>query len=115
LQKISDQFLGAYDGEAMKKSSVFEQHKWFKEGSEKVEEDEGSGCPRSQRTNANAEKVQKLVHFNRHLSINQAYYVKMLMWLREAVHRKRHELWPNDWILHDNASAHKMLSAEPKN
>jgi len=32
------------------------------------------------------------------------------VWLNEAVHRKRLELWPNDWILHcDNGPAHKGL------
>jgi len=36
---------------------------------------------------------------------------KSLKWLWEAVHRERPELWPNNWILHnDNASAHKALS-----
>jgi hypothetical protein len=31
--------------------------------------------------------------------------------LCEAVHRKRPEFWPNDWIFHhDNAPAHKALS-----
>jgi hypothetical protein len=38
----------AFEGEAMKKSSVFEWHKQFKEGRENVEGDERSGCPRSQ-------------------------------------------------------------------
>jgi transposase len=33
--------------------------------------------------------------------------------LREAVHTKRPEVWPNDWILHhDNSSAHKALSVK---
>jgi hypothetical protein len=40
----------AYGGEIMKKSSVFEWHKWFKEGHENVEDNESSGCPRSHRT-----------------------------------------------------------------
>jgi hypothetical protein len=41
----------------------------------------------------------------------QAYYVKILKWLHEAVYRKRPELWPSDGILHhDNAPAHKALS-----
>jgi hypothetical protein len=31
----------------------------------------------------------------------------------EAVHRKRPELWPSNWILHhDNAPAHKVFSVE---
>jgi hypothetical protein len=33
----------AYGKEGMKKSSVFEWHKWFKEGCENVEDDERSG------------------------------------------------------------------------
>jgi hypothetical protein len=44
---------------------------------------------------------------------NQAYYLEILKRLREAVYRKRPELWPNDWILHhDNAPAHKALSVK---
>jgi hypothetical protein len=36
--------------------------------------------------------------------------VDILKRLREAVCRKRAELWPNDWILnHNNASVHKMF------
>jgi hypothetical protein len=39
--------------------------------------------------------------------------VEILKRLREAVHRKRPELWPNDWILHhDNDPAHKALSVK---
>jgi len=39
--------------------------------------------------------------------------VEILKRLREAVSRKRPELWPNDWILHhDNAPAHKTLSVK---
>jgi len=39
--------------------------------------------------------------------------VKICKQLREAVCRKRPELWPNDWILHhDNAPAHKALSVK---
>jgi hypothetical protein len=37
--------------------------------------------------------------------------MEILKRLREALHRKRPELWPNDWILHhDNAPADKELS-----
>jgi transposase len=39
--------------------------------------------------------------------------VEILKVLHEAVHRKRPELWPNDWILHHhNAPAHKALSVK---
>jgi histone-lysine N-methyltransferase SETMAR len=39
--------------------------------------------------------------------------VEILKQLRVAVHRERPELWPNDWILHqDNAPAYKALSVK---
>jgi hypothetical protein len=42
---------------------------------------------------------------------NQAYYVEILKWLHDAVHRNRPELWPSNWILHyDDAPAYKALS-----
>jgi hypothetical protein len=45
-------------------------------------------------------------------TVNQAY-VKILKWLCEALHRKRPGLGPSDWILlHENASAHKILSVK---
>jgi hypothetical protein len=54
-----------------------------------------------------------------HIIAKQAYYVKILKELHEAVHRKMPELWPNNWILHhdNNAPAHKTLSSSfwPKN
>jgi hypothetical protein len=43
-------------------------------------------------------------------TVNQAYYVEILKWLCEVVHRKSHELWPNSWIpFHDIAPAHRAL------
>jgi len=63
----------AYGGEAMKKSSILEWHKRFKEGRENVEDDEGSGCPRSNRTDENVEKVRNLMHLDRRLSIRAIY------------------------------------------
>jgi hypothetical protein len=39
-----------------------------------------------------------------------AYYLELLKRLREAVHKKRPELWPINWILqHNSAPAHKAL------
>jgi hypothetical protein len=64
-----EMFSEAYGGEAMKKSSVSEMHKQFKERCENVEDYEKSSCPRSHRTDENVEKVQNLVHSDRHLSI----------------------------------------------
>jgi hypothetical protein len=62
-----------------------------------------------------------IVHFEFILqgqTVSQAYYEEILKRLREAVHRKKPELRPNDWIPHhDNAPAHKALSGSfwPKN
>jgi hypothetical protein len=58
--------------------------------------------------------IKGIVHFQfipQGQTVNQAYYVEILKRLREAVCRKRPELW-SDWILHhDNAPANKVLSA----
>ena len=45
-------------------------------------------------------------------TVNQVYYLEVLIRLREKVRRKRPELFANNsWILHhDNAPAHKALS-----
>jgi hypothetical protein len=78
-----------------------------------VEDDERSSSPRSYRTGEGVEKVQNLVHSGERLRINRACYMKIVKRLREAVRRKRPELWPNAWILHhDNAPAHKALSVK---
>jgi hypothetical protein len=46
-------------------------------------------------------------------TVNQAYYVEILKWLREAMRRKRPKLQPNDWILHhNNAPADKALPVQ---
>jgi hypothetical protein len=44
-------------------------------------------------------------------TVNQHCYLEIFARLREAVHRRRPELWPDTWILHhDNASAHDALA-----
>jgi hypothetical protein len=43
--------------------------------------------------------------------VNQHCYLKILARLREAVRRRRPELWPDAWIFHhDNAPAHDALA-----
>jgi hypothetical protein len=43
--------------------------------------------------------------------VNQHCYLEILSRLREAVHRRRPELWPDALILHhDNALAHDALA-----
>jgi hypothetical protein len=78
----------AYGREAMKKSSVLECHKRFKEGRENVKVDERSSRPRCHRTDKNVEKLRNLMHSDNILSISQSYYVEILKRLREAVCRK---------------------------
>jgi hypothetical protein len=60
--------------------------------------------------------IKGIVHFEfipQGHTVNQVYYAEILKRLREAVCKKRPELWPNDWIPHhDNAPAHKALSVQ---
>jgi hypothetical protein len=60
--------------------------------------------------------INGTVHFEfipQSQAVNQTYYVKILKRIHQAVHRKRPELWPSDWILHhDNAPAQKALSVK---
>jgi len=57
----------AYGEYAMKKSSVFEWYKRFKEGREDVQGDPRSGQPKTQRTDANVDRVRTLVRSDRRL------------------------------------------------
>lgn len=59
----------AYGEHSMKKSSVFEWHRRFKEGREDVRDDARSGQPKSKRTAANVDKVRALVRSDRRLSV----------------------------------------------
>jgi hypothetical protein len=56
----------------------------------------------------------KIVHFEfleQGRTANQHCYLEILARLREAVRRRRPELWPDAWILHyDNALAHDALA-----
>jgi hypothetical protein len=60
--------------------------------------------------------IMGIVHFEfvpQGQTVNQNNYVEILKLLREAVLRKRPELWSNDWVFdHDNAPAHKALSVK---
>jgi hypothetical protein len=51
----------AYAEYAMKKSSGFEWHRRFTEGREDVQDDPRSGQPKTQRTDANVDRVRTLV------------------------------------------------------
>jgi hypothetical protein len=60
--------------------------------------------------------ISGIVHFRftpQGPTANQAYYMEILKWLHEAVCRKRHDLWPSNWILHcDNAPVQKQFLAQ---
>jgi hypothetical protein len=53
----------------MKKSSVFEWHRRFKEGQEDVQDDPRSGQPKMQRTDVNVDRVRTLVRSDRRLGL----------------------------------------------
>jgi hypothetical protein len=57
----------AYGEYAMKKLNVFEWHRQLKEGQEDVQDDPGSGQPKTQRRDANVYRVRTLVHSHRRL------------------------------------------------
>jgi hypothetical protein len=59
----------AYGADAMKKSGVFEWHKRFKEDRKDVKDGERTGCPKTDRTDENVEKVRKLIRSDRQLSV----------------------------------------------
>ena len=59
----------AYGELSMKKSSVFEWHRRFKEGREDVQDDARSGQPKTQRKDANVDRVRTLLCSDRRLGV----------------------------------------------
>jgi len=59
----------AYGEYAKKKSSVFEWHRQFKEGREDVQDDPRSGQPKTQRIDANVDRIRTLVRSDRILGV----------------------------------------------
>jgi hypothetical protein len=59
--------------------------------------------------------IRCIVHFEfvrKGQTDSQVYYVKILKCLREPVHRKRPDLWPDRLIHHHNGPAQKALSVK---
>jgi hypothetical protein len=57
--------------------------------------------------------IKGTVHFEFIPQGQSTNLMEILKQLHEAVHRKRPELWPSDWILHHNtAPANKALSVK---
>ena len=63
-----------YRQETMSRSSVFQWHKRFKEGREKVEDDAQSGRPSSNRTEDNVERVRQKVREDRRMTVRMVAY-----------------------------------------
>ncbi|XP_075526924.1 protein GVQW3-like [Dermacentor variabilis] len=54
---------------AMGRSGVFEWHKLFREGRERVEDDDRCGCPSTSKTNENVSREKNLLNSDRWMSI----------------------------------------------
>jgi hypothetical protein len=59
---------------AMKKLSVFEWHRQFKEGREVAQDGPISGQPKTQRTDANVDRVRTLVRSDRRVDVTVIAY-----------------------------------------
>jgi hypothetical protein len=92
----------------MKKSSVFEWHKQFKE--------DHISKLQMKAMLITFFNIKGIVHFEfipQGQTVNQAYNVEILKQLHEAVFRERPEIWPSVWILHnDNVPTHEALSVK---
>ena len=86
-----------------------------------MESDPRSGRPSKSRTPENVERMRAAINKNRRLTerelkealgiprtITKEYYIEVLRRLRDAIRRKRSQLWGSgDWQLnHDNAPVH---------
>ena len=59
----------AYGEYAMKESTVFEWQRWFKERRENVQDDPRSVKPKTQKKDADVDRVRTLVHSDRSLGV----------------------------------------------
>jgi hypothetical protein len=56
---------------SLSRTAVFEWHSSFKDGRMSVEDDEHSGRPSNSKTTENVEKIQELIHEDRHRTIHE--------------------------------------------
>jgi histone-lysine N-methyltransferase SETMAR len=68
-KETHDMIKEAYGDAAMGRSGVFEWHKLFREGRERVEDDDRSGRPSTSKTNENVSRVKNLLNSDRRMSI----------------------------------------------
>nr|XP_027306070.1 protein GVQW3 [Anas platyrhynchos] len=73
-KETHDVIKEAYGDAAMGRSGVFEWHKLFREGRERVEDDDRSGCPSTIKTNENVSRVKNLLNRDRRMSIRMIAY-----------------------------------------
>uniref|UniRef100_A0A8C3CRQ0 Mos1 transposase HTH domain-containing protein n=1 Tax=Cairina moschata TaxID=8855 RepID=A0A8C3CRQ0_CAIMO len=68
-KETHDMIKEAYGDAAMGRLGVFEWHKLFREGRERVEDDDRSGRPSTSKTNENVSRVKNLQNCDRRMSI----------------------------------------------
>uniref|UniRef100_A0A8B9QU22 Mos1 transposase HTH domain-containing protein n=1 Tax=Anas platyrhynchos TaxID=8839 RepID=A0A8B9QU22_ANAPL len=68
-KETHDMIKEAYGDAAMGRSGVFEWHKLFREGRERVEDDDHSGRPSTSKTNKNVLRVKNLLNRDHRMSI----------------------------------------------
>ena len=59
---------GSEGDAALSRTTIFEWHKWFREGRESVKDDECSGRPTTSRTDDNIAAVDKMVKEDRNVT-----------------------------------------------
>jgi hypothetical protein len=90
----------AYGEYVTKKSSVFEWHRLFEEGREDVQDDPGSGQPKTQRRDANVGALRIKIRCE-----SDSRRIKY----GNLFGGRRPELWPDKWILRHGNALHTML------
>ncbi|PNF37233.1 hypothetical protein B7P43_G00377 [Cryptotermes secundus] len=124
--KVCEMLTKAYGESVMSKTRVYEWYKRFQDGREDVADDERPGRPSTSTTDENVEKVKAMIMNDRRITIREVaddvgisigscheIFSNVLVQrrLREAIRKKRPDLWKNNsWLLHhDNAPAHTSL------
>lgn len=100
----------AFGDSTMSQKNVYKWYKDFKEGRKRVDDLERSGRPSTSTDEQHVNEIKELVLKNRQ-TVNKEYYLSVMRRLREAIRKKRPELWANNsWFLHhDNAPSHTAL------
>jgi len=100
----------AYGEDCMSRTQCYEWFKRFEKGRMSVGEEPRPGRPSTSTDDDHVERVRAVIRGNRRLTVREVAN-EILACLRDAVRRKRPELWVNQtWVLHhDNAPAHASL------